>query len=56
LKVKNSKGNNNNLKVRIASNEGLGYDEVLMQFGYPTNGVGALKLLVEMNLPFSLFK
>jgi hypothetical protein len=30
--AKNSKGNNNNLKVRIASNEGLGYDEVLMQF------------------------
>jgi hypothetical protein len=53
LKVKNSKGNNNNLKVRIASNEGLGYDEVLMQFGYPTNG-GALKLLVEMNLPLQL--
>jgi hypothetical protein len=22
-----------------------------MQFGYPTNEVGALKLLVEMNLP-----
>jgi hypothetical protein len=32
-------------------NEGLIYDEVLMQFGYPTNGVGALKLFRNESAP-----
>jgi hypothetical protein len=44
LKITSGKGTINNLKIRIASNEGHGYDEVLLQFGYPTNEAGALKL------------
>ncbi|MGO4822579.1 MULTISPECIES: LamG-like jellyroll fold domain-containing protein [unclassified Flavobacterium] len=42
LKLKTGKANN--LKVRIASNDGYGYDEVLLQFGYTNNQPGALKL------------
>jgi hypothetical protein len=37
----------NNLKIRIASNDGHGYDEVLLKFGYPENEAGALKLFSQ---------
>lgn len=34
----------NRLKIRIGSNDGNGFDEVLIEFGYPQNEAGALKL------------
>ena len=33
-----------NVKVQIASNSGLGFDEVLLQFGHSSNELGAAKL------------
>ena len=46
LKTKSTK--TNNLKVRITSNEGFGFDEVLLQFGYAANQPGAAKLFSRM--------
>ena len=37
----------NSLKIRITSKEAHGYDEVLLQFGYPKNEAGALKLFSQ---------
>jgi hypothetical protein len=37
----------NNLKIRITSAGGNGYDEVLLQFGFPQNEAGARKLFSE---------
>jgi hypothetical protein len=34
----------NHLKIKITSNEGYGSDEVLLEFGFPQNEAGALKL------------
>jgi hypothetical protein len=39
--------NVNTLKARITSNDGHGYDEVLLQYGYPENQAGALKLFSQ---------
>ncbi len=44
MKSSNTKNNINNLKVQIASNSEVGSDEVLLQFGSPSNASGALKL------------
>jgi hypothetical protein len=35
------------LKIKITSNEGYGSDEVLLQFGFPQNEAGALKLFSQ---------
>jgi len=45
LKTKST--DTNSLKIRITSNGGHGYDEVLLQFGYPQNEAGALKLFSQ---------
>jgi hypothetical protein len=45
----------NSLKIRITSNGGLGYDEVLLQFGYPQNEAGALKLFSQNELAPSAY-
>lgn len=37
----------NSLKIRITSNGGHGFDEVLLQFGYEQNEAGALKLFSQ---------
>jgi hypothetical protein len=37
----------NSLKIRITSKDAHGYDEVLLQFGYPENEAGALKLFSQ---------
>ncbi|MBX9886313.1 MAG: hypothetical protein K2Y30_00075 [Flavobacteriaceae bacterium] len=42
MKVKAEK--ENRLKVKIEANDGSGFDEVLLQFGFNTNEAGALKL------------
>jgi hypothetical protein len=45
--LKTKKTDTNRLKIRITSNSGHGYDEVLLQFGYPQNEAGALKLFSQ---------
>jgi hypothetical protein len=45
--LKGTSSEANSLKIRIASNEAHGYDEVLLQFGYPENEAGALKLFSQ---------
>ena len=42
MKVKAEK--ENRLKVKIEANDGVGFDEVLLQFGAQTNESGAMKL------------
>jgi hypothetical protein len=37
----------NSLKIRITSKDAHGYDEVLLQFGYPENEAGALKFFSQ---------
>ncbi|EAR12641.1 hypothetical protein PI23P_08445 [Polaribacter irgensii 23-P] len=47
LKEKNNStksSKTSHLKIKISSNEGYGSDEVLLQFGFPQNEAGALKL------------
>ncbi|MFL3661353.1 MAG: hypothetical protein ACI6PN_06340 [Polaribacter sp.] len=50
LKAKHTATKNteiNSFKVRITSKEGYGSDEVLLQFGFPQNEPGALKLFSQ---------
>jgi hypothetical protein len=50
LKAKNTATKStkiNSLKVKITSKEGYGTDEVLLQFGFPQNEPGALKLFSQ---------
>jgi hypothetical protein len=45
----------NNIKVRIESGSGNGYDEILLQFGSPANGPGAVKLFSRVKSAPSLY-
>ena len=57
MKLSNRKNTISNLKVRIASDSGLGFDEVLLQFGYNSNEVGAAKLFsTSKTAPSTYFK
>jgi hypothetical protein len=53
MKTKNNK--TNNLKVRIACDSSLGYDEVLVQFGASLNEAGAAKLFSTIKSAPSLY-
>ncbi|MBT8317284.1 hypothetical protein [Lutibacter sp.] len=44
MKLSNTKHSVSNVKVKIASDSGFGFDEVLLQFGHSENMAGAAKL------------
>jgi hypothetical protein len=52
---KNSKNKNSTIKVRIASDANLGYDEVLLQFGASSNEPGSAKLFSNTKKAPSLY-
>jgi hypothetical protein len=54
LKTNNNK-NNNTLKVKIASDSNLGYDEVLLQFDASSNEAGSAKLFSRVKMAPSLY-
>ena len=55
LKPSNSKNNTHNLKVQIASDAKLGFDEVLIQFGNSSNTAGAAKLFSTIETAPSVY-
>ncbi len=52
---KNESETRNRVKVRVKSLAGSGYDEVLLQFGYPSNEQGAVKLFSKSPAAPSLY-
>ncbi|MFT6843608.1 MAG: hypothetical protein ACJASR_002392, partial [Psychroserpens sp.] len=53
--LKGERESSKSLKVRITSDEGNGYDEVLLQFGFSQNEAGARKLFSENALAPSAY-